>query len=190
MDNVDSFICVCDSGFTGVHCESDINECEDRYDCGNGTCINEVGSYSCKCPHGSTGRHCETYICETLKCEHGDCTSNGDETFECDCYYGYYGNRCQKQVTWDVSMTMKIFVFLFAIIATFSTVSLIILCCRRETLSRSSDDAPLISDTIVHGNVGNEYGVSPENEESALSNGTRNEKATSGCMRIKDWLRS
>ncbi|XP_028305317.1 protein kinase C-binding protein NELL2a isoform X5 [Gouania willdenowi] len=46
--------CICQQGFTGKRCETDINECKTgRNTCTNDTvCFNLEGSYDCRCPHG------------------------------------------------------------------------------------------------------------------------------------------
>uniref|UniRef100_A0A4W4HQ48 Neural EGFL like 2 n=1 Tax=Electrophorus electricus TaxID=8005 RepID=A0A4W4HQ48_ELEEL len=46
--------CVCQQGFTGKRCETDIDECvTGRHSCANDTvCFNVDGGYDCRCPHG------------------------------------------------------------------------------------------------------------------------------------------
>lgn len=47
------------SGYRGVLCEVDINECEQTPDiCGNGTCFNYAGDFRCECPVGFEGFQC------------------------------------------------------------------------------------------------------------------------------------
>jgi len=59
----DGHSCSCRSGYTGHHCETDINEClADSDDChDDATCSNTLGSYTCSCKAGFTGdgRNCQ-----------------------------------------------------------------------------------------------------------------------------------
>ncbi|XP_078530402.1 protein kinase C-binding protein NELL2 isoform X4 [Lissotriton helveticus] len=47
-------VCLCSQGFTGLSCETDIDECSTgRHSCSNDTtCFNLDGGYDCRCPHG------------------------------------------------------------------------------------------------------------------------------------------
>ena len=64
LDEVDSFTCSCDPGFTGAECEDNINECIDPgVNCSdNGQCVDEFGSYSCNCSAGYNGTDCEINV--------------------------------------------------------------------------------------------------------------------------------
>ena len=58
MDGVNTFTCVCDSGYTGEYCEAAINNCE-GVSCGeHGHCVDEMNSFVCVCAVGYTGRYC------------------------------------------------------------------------------------------------------------------------------------
>ncbi|XP_014600494.1 PREDICTED: fat-like cadherin-related tumor suppressor homolog isoform X3 [Polistes canadensis] len=50
-------ICKC-QGFTGEHCENDVNECDANPCTNGGTCVNEIGTYRCVCPPNMTGFNC------------------------------------------------------------------------------------------------------------------------------------
>lgn len=51
--------CLCPAGYTGAHCETDIDEC-DGQDCSSaGRCVDEVNGYSCVCTSGRSGKNCE-----------------------------------------------------------------------------------------------------------------------------------
>lgn len=93
LDNSE-YKCVCKPGWSGQHCENDLNECINSISpChGNGQCKNTNGSYICDCPSHLTGRRCEYKkdICEPKPCssnevcvpkEHGNftCVNNSRE---------------------------------------------------------------------------------------------------------------
>ena len=65
---VDSYACVCPVDYTGVHCEIQIDDCND-VDCGNGTCQDMVAGYTCLCLTGYTGNNSEIKFenCENLQ---------------------------------------------------------------------------------------------------------------------------
>ncbi|RDD45645.1 Deleted in malignant brain tumors 1 protein [Trichoplax sp. H2] len=61
----DNYICQCNTGYTGVNCETDINECASN-PCtlmagGRAVCKDFVGYYSCECPNGYSGYNCLFY---------------------------------------------------------------------------------------------------------------------------------
>ena len=55
-----TFECLCQSGWTGGHCELMINYCENVTCANNGVCRRSFMNYTCGCLHESySGRHCE-----------------------------------------------------------------------------------------------------------------------------------
>ncbi|TNN74438.1 EGF-like repeat and discoidin I-like domain-containing protein 3 [Liparis tanakae] len=58
-DTFIGYVCKCPPGFSGVHCQHNINECE-RDPCKNGgICTDLVANYSCECPGEYMGRNCQ-----------------------------------------------------------------------------------------------------------------------------------
>lgn len=59
MDGINTFTCLCPSGFTGSYCEHNINECDSKPCLNGGTCQDSYGTYKCTCPQGYTGLNCQ-----------------------------------------------------------------------------------------------------------------------------------
>lgn len=92
-------LCSCRSGFTGLRCEININECASN-PCANGsTCIDRINDYTCTCPPGYTGRQCDkpTDRCASLPCLNGGtCTTGVQGQPSCICPAQYSGLQCQS----------------------------------------------------------------------------------------------
>ncbi|XP_071786151.1 uncharacterized protein [Asterias amurensis] len=59
-DDLGHYICLCSSGFTGLHCEINIDDCGTPAPCENGgSCVDGIGTFSCQCPSGFSGQLCE-----------------------------------------------------------------------------------------------------------------------------------
>nr|XP_058947361.1 protein jagged-2-like isoform X3 [Pocillopora verrucosa] len=91
--------CVCSFGFTGPHCEQDIDECSTKtHGCdANAVCHNTEGSFICKCKAGyvRNGQNCV----EILDCALNPCHNEGtciEEafTYKCKCLQGFTGDHC------------------------------------------------------------------------------------------------
>lgn len=54
-DGVATFTCVCQPGYTGHHCETNINECHSQPCRHGGTCQDRDNAYQCLCLKGTTG---------------------------------------------------------------------------------------------------------------------------------------
>jgi hypothetical protein len=101
LDLINTYECRCPSGFTGDHCEININEC-DSSPCAFGSeCIDLVDGYYCQCKPGYTGLTCSTEIDE---CSSDPCMNRGKcvdliNRFECDCAStGFQGHLCETNI--------------------------------------------------------------------------------------------
>lgn len=54
-DGVATFTCLCQPGYTGHHCETNINECHSQPCRHGGTCQDRDNAYQCLCLKGTTG---------------------------------------------------------------------------------------------------------------------------------------
>jgi len=85
--------------YTGLHCETDINECASEPCHNGGKCQNLVNGFSCICPAGYYDDFCYSNIneCASQPCKHGSC-KDGVNTYTCTCEYGYEGRDCDHQI--------------------------------------------------------------------------------------------
>lgn len=79
-------------GYTGQHCETDINECFSA-PCHYGTCKDGLASFTCYCRPGYMGRLCETNINECLSqpCRNGGICQDRENSYICTCPKGTTG---------------------------------------------------------------------------------------------------
>ncbi|RZC41757.1 crumbs [Asbolus verrucosus] len=101
-DGINRYDCVCEgTGYTGLLCEMDINECElvDQ-PCGSqGICENMPGTYKCSCSiPQKCGHSCALDDpCETEQpCTHGTCVAQclDKPDYVCNCHDNYTGKNC------------------------------------------------------------------------------------------------
>lgn len=92
--NKRDFTCNCLSGFTGVYCESNIDDCINVQCSPHKVCVDLVDKYECRCPPGYDGENCSIDIdpCAKDPCSHGMChVDKVTHQFSCSCTAGYTG---------------------------------------------------------------------------------------------------
>lgn len=79
-------------GYTGQHCETDVDECLSN-PCHYGTCKDGLASFTCMCRAGFTGRLCEININECLSqpCQNGGTCQDRENAYLCICPKGTAG---------------------------------------------------------------------------------------------------
>ena len=113
------FACVCQPGFEGVLCLTDIDECEaepcqNEGTCSDSTTVDEDGapvgvepnSFACACTTGYEGDSCEHDVdeCGARPCINGDCTESFTDDsvplgqYLCSCYAGWSGANCDIDI--------------------------------------------------------------------------------------------
>ena len=60
MDGMGTIHCICESGFTGELCQTNIDDCEGVNCTGNSQCVDGVNSFSCECTTGFSGPQCSS----------------------------------------------------------------------------------------------------------------------------------
>jgi protein crumbs len=100
-DEINSFTCYCQAGFTGTRCEVNIDECEPEPCLNGGACVDGINSYTCLCEGtGFEGFNCETNIneCASDPCVHNSTCIDLINDYSCDCFAGYEGKMCELDV--------------------------------------------------------------------------------------------
>ncbi|XP_072237037.1 lactadherin-like isoform X2 [Leuresthes tenuis] len=70
-DVFNEYICRCQPGFEGVHCQINVNDCAKQPCKNGGTCRDLDGDYTCQCPSPYVGKQCQQRCISLLGMEGG-----------------------------------------------------------------------------------------------------------------------
>lgn len=87
--NVNLFLC---TGYSGSHCEEDIDECFPNPCLNGGICSDRINGFKCLCPIGFSGKKCEVNEddCVNHPCQNGGNCTDGIASFTCHCNPGEF----------------------------------------------------------------------------------------------------
>lgn len=86
------------TGFTGVLCEQNIDEC-DQGPCHYGVCKDGIATFSCECNPGYTGSICNIQVeeCHSNPCQNGARCIDLVDAYQCNCPQGTSGKLTQQK---------------------------------------------------------------------------------------------
>ncbi|XP_019624923.1 PREDICTED: fibropellin-1-like [Branchiostoma belcheri] len=92
-----AYTCHCQTGWTGVRCDIDIDECLTSPCQNNAPCINNPGGFECDCPAGYSGPICLDDIneCDSSPCQNDGLCVDMIDTYTCTCTEEFTGGHCQ-----------------------------------------------------------------------------------------------
>jgi hypothetical protein len=90
---------VCQAGYSGDNCATDVDECCGAPCANGGTCTDGIASFSCACASGYVGSTCGTNVddCAGVNCGFGTCV-DGVDSYTCTCNLGYQGASCSVNI--------------------------------------------------------------------------------------------
>uniref|UniRef100_A0A8C3EX58 Sushi, von Willebrand factor type A, EGF and pentraxin domain-containing protein 1 n=1 Tax=Corvus moneduloides TaxID=1196302 RepID=A0A8C3EX58_CORMO len=94
------YICICPLGYTGLKCETQVDECKSSPCQNNGICKDGIGTFVCHCQPGYSGLLCEEDIneCSSSPCLNGAHCVDGKNGYRCTCTKGFTGDRCEREM--------------------------------------------------------------------------------------------
>lgn len=100
QSNFNFFMCMCQDGFTGERCETQISPCASNPCLNQATCQETDGGFECLCELGYNGTLCENNIddCRDDSCPNGGTCIDDVNSFSCICLPEFSGPFCDVQV--------------------------------------------------------------------------------------------
>ncbi|XP_042551824.1 sushi, von Willebrand factor type A, EGF and pentraxin domain-containing protein 1 [Dipodomys spectabilis] len=94
------YVCQCTPGYTGLKCETNIDECSSMPCLNHGICKDQVAGFTCECSLGYAGQLCEENIneCSSSPCLNKGICVDGLAGYYCTCMKGYTGVHCEAEV--------------------------------------------------------------------------------------------
>lgn len=99
VNGTNTIICICADGFSGEHCETDIDYCKHHQCQNNGNCRDGKYNYTCDCTHtGYDGPFCTENIneCAASPCLNGGLCFDNYGSYWCQCIHGFDGPNCDR----------------------------------------------------------------------------------------------
>lgn len=95
-DLFNSFSCACSTGWGGLRCESNIDDCQSN-PCVHGDCVDAVADFQCECFRGFIGKRCNINVddCIRHQCRNGATCVDGVYGYSCKCPPQFSGPRCE-----------------------------------------------------------------------------------------------
>ncbi|KAG7473924.1 hypothetical protein MATL_G00100890 [Megalops atlanticus] len=98
-DMFSEYVCKCQPGFDGVHCQNNVNDCAKQPCQNGGVCRDLDGDYSCRCPSPYVGKHCQLRCISLLGMEGGGIAES--QISASSVYYGMLGlQRWGPELAW------------------------------------------------------------------------------------------
>ena len=93
------FICNCVSGFSGVRCQTNTDNCLQNPCQNGGTCVDGLNTFTCQCRTGFSGNLCQnSNFCANNPCFNGATCQTLPTTYQCLCRAGFTGLQCQTNI--------------------------------------------------------------------------------------------